>query len=338
MRRFAAVLPLILALLCAPVHGAERMASRSEAARPVKQQPVKQAKRKKSVGKARVAAAAAGSAALASRPAKAETLSLKSNAALVVDQDTGELVAAKNADLVVPIASLTKLMTGLVVVDSHLPMDEELEISSEDIDTERNTHSRLGVGTRLRRDELLLLALMSSENRAAMALSRNYPGGRPAFLAQMNEKARALGMHSSHFADPAGLSNQSMSTANDLHKLLNAAYSRPLIRSYTTQVESTVVAKGRLLTFINSNRLVRSSDNWDIELQKTGFTNEAGRCLVMQVNVKQRRLAMIFLDSNGTMTRYADAARVRKRVEREADKPRPKLVSVGSPTTVTIAR
>mgnify|MGYP002133897031 CR=1 FL=1 len=193
-----------------------------------------------------------------------------------------------------------------------------LDISDEDVDRWRNTHSRLRVGTQLRRDEMLLLALMSSENRAALALSRHFPGGRTAFLAQMNRKAAALGMANTHFADSAGLSNQSMSTANDLHKLLNAAYSRPLIRSYTTQVESTVVAKGRLLTFINSNRLVRSSDNWDIELQKTGFTNEAGRCLVMQVNVKQRRLAMIFLDSNGTMTRYADAARVRKRVEREA--------------------
>ena len=265
-----------------------------------------------------------------------------SSVALVIDQDTREVLFRKNDSAVLPIASLTKLMTGLVVVDSHLPMDEELEISNDDIDTERNTHSRLGVGTRLRRDELLLLALMSSENRAAMALSRNYPGGRPAFLAQMNEKARALGMHSSHFADPAGLSNQSMSTANDLHKLLNAAYSRPLIRSYTTQVESTVVAKGRLLTFINSNRLVRSSDNWDIELQKTGFTNEAGRCLVMQVNVKQRRLAMIFLDSNGTMTRYADAARIRRQLERQAKvggKPGPDdLVLAGVPARFKVGK
>lgn len=253
----------------------------------------------------------------------ARELALKSNAALVIDQDTGEALAAKNPDVVLPIASLTKLMTGLVVVDAKLPLDEELEIGDEDVDKEKHTHSRLRVGTRLKREEMLLLALMSSENRAAMSLSRHYPGGRPAFLAQMNAKAKALGMNSTHFADAAGLSIRSVSTARDLHRLLTAAYSRPLLRRYSTTVDSTVRVGRQVLTYNNSNRLVRSSGNWNIELQKTGFTNEAGRCLVMQVNVMNRRLAMVFLDSDGTLTRYADAARVRRRVELDArNKPR----------------
>lgn len=245
-------------------------------------------------------------------------LGFKSTAVLVVDQDSGETVAAKNADRVLPIASLTKLMTALVVIESAQPMDEVLQISSEDVDTEKHTLSRLRVGTRLSRDELLLLALMSSENRAAMALSRHYPGGRPAFLAAMNAKARKLDMHFSHFADPAGLSMHSVSTARDLHRLLTAAYAQPLIRNYSTQTKGTVKVNQRKLTFINSNRMVRASNDWDIELQKTGFTNEAGRCLVMQATVESRRLAMVFLDSAGKLTRYGDAARVRKKIAQQA--------------------
>lgn len=257
-------------------------------------------------------------------------LGFKSNAAFVVDEDTGEALAQKNPDTVMPIASLTKLMTGLVVVDSKLPMDEVLEIGSEDVDTFRNTHSRLTVGTRLRRDEMLLLALMSSENRAAMALSRHYPGGRPAFIAQMNAKAKALGMSATHYADPAGLSNDSVSTARDLHRLVGAAYAQPILREYTTQTDATVTVNGRELTFLNSNRLVRGDNDWDIDLQKTGFTNEAGRCLIMHVNMLSRRLAMIFLDSNGTMTRYADAARVRRMLEAELNRGRARGVQVSS--------
>jgi len=247
-----------------------------------------------------------------------DDLALKSSAAMVMDQDTGEVLAVKNPDVVLPIASLTKLMTALVVVEAKLPMDEILEIGSDDVDTTRHTFSRLTVGTRLRRDELLLLALMSSENRAAMALSRNYPGGRTAFISRMNIKAQALGMTSTHYADPAGLLNQSVSTARDLSRLLSAANAEPLIRSDTTQPEGTVIVKGRTLTFVNTNRLVRGAGDWDIALQKTGFTNEAGRCLVMEVSMLNRRLAMVFLDSNGTLTRYADAARVRRRLELEA--------------------
>lgn len=246
----------------------------------------------------------------------AGALALRSNAALIVDQENGEALLTKNADEVRPIASLTKLMTALVVVDAKLPMDEVLEITNDDIDTERHTRSRLAVGTRLPRGDLLLLALMSSENRAARALSRNYPGGREAFVEQMNHKAQQLGMRSTHFSDPAGLSNGSVSTARDLQRLVSAAYAQPLIRNDTTQPESQFRVKRRVLSFHSTNSLVRrTSSNWDIGLQKTGFTNEAGRCLVMQVTVLGHPLAMIFLDSYGKMTRYADAARVRRWLE-----------------------
>lgn len=293
------------------------------AAKPVAQPP--------RATKGRRAAAVAAPAAVAALPILSSSqIGFKSNAAFVVDEDTGEALAQKNPDTVMPIASLTKLMTGLVVVDSKQPMDEMLEIGSEDVDTFRNTHSRLTVGTRLRRDEMLLLALMSSENRAAMSLSRHYPGGRPAFIAQMNAKAKALGMTATHYADPAGLSNDSVSTARDLHRLVGAAYAQPILREYTTQTDAVVTVNGRELTFLNSNRLVRGDNDWDIDLQKTGFTNEAGRCLIMHVNMLSRRLAMIFLDSNGTMTRYADAARVRRMLEAELNRGRARGVQVST--------
>ena len=245
----------------------------------------------------------------------APSLSLKSNAAIVVDQESGETLYAKNADVVMPIASLTKLMTALVVVDARLPMDEMLEISADDVDREKNTHSRLTVGTRLTRGQMMLLALMSSENRAANALSRGYPGGRPAFLAQMNVKAKSLGMQSSYFADPAGLSTKSVSTARDLLRLVSAADSEELIRDYTTRPEAEVRVGKQQLTFISSNRMIRNSRDWDIGLQKTGFTNEAGRCLVMRATTLNRKVSMVFLNSFGTMTRFADAGRVRKHLE-----------------------
>jgi len=244
-------------------------------------------------------------------------LALKSGAALVVDQDTGEVVAAKNADAVQAVASLTKLMTALVVIDSALNLDEELVITDADRDRIKRTPSRLPVGARLTRDELLLLALMASENRAALALANNFPGGSPAFVAKMNAKARALGMRRTRFADAAGLSENNQSTAHDLLVLMNAAAEHPLIRAHSTLPQYTLkVGKRRRLTFINSNRLVRRHGQWDIDLQKTGYTNEAGRCLVMQARVANRRLAMIFLDSVGKLTRYGDASRVRQGVEK----------------------
>lgn len=263
-----------------------------------------------------------------------DSLKLKSSAVLVVDQDSGETLAMKNADRVVPVASLTKLMTALVVLDAGLPAGEMLEITGDDVDHDKRTPSRLKVGSRLTRDEMLQLALMSSENRAAAALSRGYPGGRPAFIAQMNAKAQALGMKSTHFADPAGLSSGSVSSARDLHRLLVAANAQPLIRKYTTQHEQTVRVRNRKLVFRNSNRLVRGPGHWDIELQKTGFTNEAGRCLVMQARVANRRLAFILLDSVGKLTRYGDASRVRRKLESEETRLRDRAAAAaaaGSP-------
>lgn len=254
----------------------------------------------------------------------AEDLSLKSNAVLVVDQDTGESLFAKNADVPMPIASLTKLMTALVVVDARLPMDEILEITRDDVDREKNTRSRLPVGTRLSRGDFMLLALMASENRAAMALSRGYPGGREAFLARMNAKAQSLGMASTHFADAAGLSTLSVSTARDLLRLVSAADSQEIIRKDTTQTEATVRVRGTPLKFVNTNRMVRNNRDWDIELQKTGFTNEAGRCLVMRATTLNRKLSMVFLNSFGTLTRFADATRVRRHLELQA-KRKPRL-------------
>ncbi len=246
-----------------------------------------------------------------------DELALKSSVALIVDQQTQEVLFSKNSEAVLPIASLTKLMTALVAVEAQQPLDELLEITQQDVDTEKHSQSRLAVGTQLSREDLLLLALMSSENRAASALGRNYPGGSVAFVTAMNRKARALGMHQSHFADATGLSSRNVSSASDLVRLTNAAYTKPLIRSFSTSKEHTVKAGRRALTFGSSNRLIRYDGDWEIGLQKTGFTNEAGRCLVMQAQVEDRPLVMVFLDSTGTLTRFADAARVRKWLQQQ---------------------
>ena len=244
-----------------------------------------------------------------------DALALRSSVALVMDQNTGEVLFQKNSAAVLPIASITKLMTALVVTEAHQPMDELLEITDDDRDYERNTGSRLRFGTMLTREDLLLLALMSSENRAASALGRNYPGGRPAFVAAMNRKAHELGMNDTHYVDSNGLSSSNVSSAQDLAKIVVAAYKVPTIRQFTTTTEHTVNANGRSLHYVNTNRLVRGGE-WDIGLQKTGFINEAGRCLVMQANVHGRNVVMVFLDSAGNLTRFADATRVRNWLER----------------------
>ena len=319
-RWLLAALPLILFLSGTSVHAATSASGHGHASKTKPQvQQVSQQKRKKTTrrrAKAYRAPAPPSRGTQLGLHRTRDELALKSSVALVVDQDSGEVLVAKNPDVVLPIASLTKLMTALVVLDAAQPLDEVLEIGREDVDTHKKTHSRLAVGTRLTRDDLLLLSLMSSENRAAMALSRHYPGGRAAFLARMNAKAWSLGMTATRFTDSAGLSPHSVSTARDLNRLLIAAYSKPLIRRYSTQFDGEVrVGRGRL-TFINSNRLVRKQGDWVIGLQKTGFTNEAGRCLMMQAQVLGRRLSMVFLDSTGTLTRYADAARVRRQIER----------------------
>ncbi len=235
-------------------------------------------------------------------------LSIRSRIGLVVDADTSKELLVKNADRVVPIASITKLMTAMVVLDTKLPLGEKLKISDDDRDLVMGTTSRLRVGWTLSREEMLHLALMSSENRAAAALSRYYPGGRPAFIDAMNAKAAELGMTQTHFVNPNGLTNENVSTAFDLAKLVRAADHYPLIREFTTDPRHDVQIGRYILMYINSNRLVGRPE-WDIDVQKTGFTNEAGRCVVMKVRAQGRSLIMVFLDADGKLTRFADARR-----------------------------
>jgi D-alanyl-D-alanine endopeptidase (penicillin-binding protein 7) len=248
-----------------------------------------------------------------------DPLELKSSVALIMDQDTNEVVFAKNSDAVLPIASLTKLMTAMVMVEAKLPMDETLVVTSDDVDTEKNSSSRLSVGATLTRGELLHLALMSSENRAAHALGRTYPGGLNAFVAAMNNKARTLGMADTHYVDPTGLNSQNQSSAKDLASLVKAAYQQPLIRELSTSHEYAVRVGSRQLQFRNTNSLVRNPA-WDIGLQKTGYIVEAGRCLVMQARMAGRKFIMVFLDSTGKYSRQADAERVRRWIETAAQR------------------
>ena len=240
-----------------------------------------------------------------------DPLLLRSGAALVLDQDTKEVLYSKNPEAVLPIASLSKLMTALVISEAHQPLDEELTITSDDIDTEKNTRSRLKPGTELSRGVMLHLALMASENRAANALGRNYPGGLTAFVAAMNAKAKELGMNDTHYVEPTGLSSQNKSSARDLAVLVNAAHQVPLLREYSTTPSLEVELGRRNVQFHTTDRLV-ATPTWDIGLQKTGFINEAGQCLVMQAQMAGRKLIMVLLDSAGKYSRIADAERIRK--------------------------
>ena len=242
-----------------------------------------------------------------------DDLNLKSSVAMVVNQDTKEVYFEKNPSVSLPIASITKLMTAMVVLDAKMPLDETLVINSEDVQIYRT--SRLAGGTVLTREEALLLALMSSENRAAYTLGRNYPGGVPAFVGAMNRKAKELGMDHSHFADPTGLLSENVATAEDLTRMLSAAYQYKTIREFSTWPDLTMVIAKRPQKFLNTNRLVRSGD-MNIGLQKTGFINAAGKCLVMQARVNNTPLLLVFLDSVGTQSRFADAVRVRDWYER----------------------
>ena len=246
-----------------------------------------------------------------------DPLDLKSSVALVMDQDTKEVLLSKNDRAVLPIASLTKLMTGLLISEAHLPMDEPLTITQDDVDTEKHSGSRLMVGSTLTRGELLHLALMSSENRAAHALGRTFPGGMPAFVERMNAKARLLGMTDTRYVEPTGLSSQNQSSAQDLAALVNVAHADPLLRELSTSPGHEVAVGNRVLQYNNTNRLVKSPV-WDIGLQKTGYISEAGRCLVMQTQVAGRKLIMVFLDSAGKFSRLGDAERVRSWVEATA--------------------
>ncbi len=240
-----------------------------------------------------------------------DALKLKSSVALVLDQDTNEVLFAKNSQAVLPIASITKLMTALLVVEAGQSLDEKLTISDEDIDSEKYTRSRLTVGATLTRGEMLHLALMSSENRAANALGRYYPGGLATFVTAMNAKAQSLGMTDTHYVEPTGLSSRNQSSAKDLAALVKVAHEVPLLRELSTSKEYQVALGRRQLQYHSTNALV-SNPAWDIGLQKTGFINEAGRCLVMQARMAGRKLIMVFLDSTGKYTRIADAERVRK--------------------------
>lgn len=264
------------------------------------------------VPKKKVAPAArAGSA---TRPRGEQLLAVMSGSALVVEQGGGGALYQKNAAVVVPIASITKLMTAMVVLDAIPDLQARITISDDDVDYLRGSRSRLNVGAFMTRETALLLALMSSENRAAHALGRHYPGGMPAFLAAMNAKAQSLGMQDTHFEDPTGLTSRNVSTAHDLAKMVSAAYSYPLIREFSTTTEAVVDVAGRQLAFHNTNPLVRNA-GWDVGLSKTGYIQEAGKCLVMQARVADRPVVIVLLDSVGRLTRVGDANRIKRWME-----------------------
>ncbi|MGY1489421.1 D-alanyl-D-alanine endopeptidase [Methylobacillus pratensis] len=243
-------------------------------------------------------------------------LKLASSKAMIVNQDSGEILFAKGTDIAAPIASLTKLMTAMVVLDAQLDMEEKLHVTRDDIDTLKGTGSRMPIGASLTRAEMLQLALMASENRAASALGRHYPGGVDAFVAAMNAKALQLGMLHSRFADPTGLNSANVSTAEDLVKMVRAAYQYPEIRHVSTSSSYSVPVNGTRapLQYVNSNVLVRNSD-WVIGLSKTGYINEAGRCLVMQAQVGGQPLIIVLLDSFSKNARVGDAQKIRKWIE-----------------------
>lgn len=241
---------------------------------------------------------------------------LHSEIAYVKDLDSSTTLYQKNSSQVRPIASITKLMTALVVLEADQDMEQMLEISSADIDRLKNTTSRLSVGSKLSRADMLHLALMSSENRAANALGRHYPGGLSAFVRAMNDKARALGMRDSRFVEPTGLSSNNVASPRDLVLLMQATAKQPLIHEYTTSDQYIVEPKkGRQLVFGNTNRLVKN-DKWDIQVSKTGFINEAGQCLVLITKFEGREIAIVLLNAQGRYSRIGDAIRLRTLVEK----------------------
>ena len=244
-------------------------------------------------------------------------LGLFSSSALVIDQSTGHAVLEKHADTVTPIASISKLMTAMVVLDAKLDLNEVIAIGEEDVDGLKGTRSRLPVGTTMTRETAMLLALMSSENRAAHALGRHYPGGLTAFVAAMNRKAQVLGMGSTRFEEPTGLSSNNVSTAHDLARMVAAAARYPDIRNFSTTAEAKVELNGRVQNFGTTNPLVRS-DSWEIGVSKTGYISEAGRCLVMQARVADKPVVIVLLDSAGKMTRVGDAIRIKRWMESAA--------------------
>lgn len=242
---------------------------------------------------------------------------VRSAKAIVVNQKTGEIIYEKSAGSISSIASLTKLMTAMVILDSGVNLDQEIKVTKADIDRIKRTGSRIPIGSKLTRYELLEFALMASDNRAASALSRSYPTGRQGLVDAMNVKAKKLGMFSTNFRDPTGLHKGNTSTAIDLVKMAQAAYQYPLIRKMTTEPQGEINYGKRnyKIGFVNTNRLVRKGI-WDIGLSKTGFIRESGRCLIMQVIVNNEPVIMVFLNSYGKLTRFADAKRVKKWMEK----------------------
>ncbi|MGB9991743.1 serine hydrolase [Massilia sp. SM-13] len=245
---------------------------------------------------------------------------LGSQSVLVVEDGTGKVLLEKNANVVVPIASLTKLMTAMVVLDSKLDMDEEISIDKEDVDLLKHSTSRVPVGATLSRGEILQLALMSSDNRAAASLARTYPGGPTAFKAAVNAKIRALGMSQTRIAEPTGLSPQNTSTATDLVKMATAAAAYPEITRLTTDTRETMKIKGRAVEYHNTNRLV-GAKGWDIGLSKTGYTEEAGRCLIMRMTAAGKNVSVVLLNAKASSARLMDALNIRRFIT-GADEPK----------------
>lgn len=256
------------------------------------------------------------SPAVTATPKASSQQELASGSALLVDLKTNEVLYSSNPDMVVPIASVTKLMTAMVVLDAKLPLDQRLPVTIREAKEMQGVFSRVRIGSEISRREMLLLTLMSSENRAAASLAHHYPGGYRAFIQAMNNKARKLGMAHTHYVEPTGLSEQNVSSANDLVKLLKASQAYPLIEQFSTTKEKTVAFRKPNYTqgFRNTNALVRKPD-WSIQLTKTGFTNAAGHCLVMRTVMDQREVAFVVLDAFGKYTHIADASRLRKWLE-----------------------
>lgn len=306
---------VFLSMLATPVQ-AEATRHASAKSKPQVKRVVVKAKVKKKITASRVVAISKPSSygQLAGLHGLQDELDLKSSVVLVVDQDTQEVLFRKNELAVLPIASITKLMTGLLISEAKLPMDEMITITQDDVDMEKGSSSRLRVGAELSRGELLHLALMSSENRAANALGRTYPGGLSVFVGLMNAKARMLGMPDTRYVEPTGLSSKNQSSARDLATLVNIASADATLRELSTSTGHQVAVGHRTLQFNNTNRLVKNPA-WDIGLQKTGYISEAGQCLVMQAKVAGRKLIMVFLDSAGKLSRLGDAERVKRWVE-----------------------
>lgn len=305
----ATSLGLLTSLLALNVHAGT--AQKKQTVQKSKHSVVKAHVRRKAVKAVRVIPSFGQKAGL---HATSDFLDLKSSVAYVIDQDTQEVLLSKNDQAVLPIASITKLMTGLIISEAKLPMDEAITITQDDVDTEKGSSSRLRVGATLTRGELLHLALMASENRAAHALGRTYPGGMSSFVEQMNAKATQLGMNDTRYSEPTGLSSKNQSSAKDLATLVGIAYHDVTLRELSTSPSYQVEVGNRTLQYNTTNRLVKNP-NWDIGLQKTGYISEAGQCLVMQAKVSGRKLIMVFLDSAGKLSRIGDAERVRKWVE-----------------------